>query len=93
MKHLQKTQTRTGLILLILCVLHIVVMLPLPGKFSYIYNENGQLAAGLIHLKTGDFSVFHVNPPLPDMVGALPAYCAGNYYPTASDYGISAGGI
>jgi len=64
-------------------------MFPLPSKFSYVYNENGRLASGLIRLRTGDYSVFHVNPPLPDMVGALPAFLSGNYCPTPGDLGIT----
>ena len=89
MKHLSKKQTCSCLILLILCVLNLVVLLPLPGKFSYVFNENGRLASGLIHIRTGDYSVFHVNPPLPDMVGALPAFLSGNYCPTLGDLGIT----
>ncbi len=76
-------------ILLLLFVLNLAILLPLPGKFSYVYNENGRIASGLIRIKTGDYSVFHVNPPLPDMVGALPAFLAGNYCPTIADLGMS----
>jgi hypothetical protein len=76
-------------VLFFLCVLLIVVTAPLPGKFSYVYNENGRLASGLIHLKTGDFSIFHVNPPLPDSVGAVPSFFAKTYCPTVADIGFS----
>ena len=46
--------SRPSLILSVLCVLSLAFILPLPGKFSYVYNEDGRLAAGLIHLRTGD---------------------------------------
>ncbi|MDR0336602.1 MAG: glycosyltransferase family 39 protein [Planctomycetaceae bacterium] len=75
--------------MLLLCVLTVIVAVPLPHKFSYVYNENGRLASGLIHLCTGDYSVFHVNPPLSDMIGSLPAFCAGTYCPTTADLGFS----
>jgi hypothetical protein len=67
----------------------IVIIVPLPHKFSYVYNENGRLASGLIHLKTGDYSTFHVNPPLIDTIGSFPAFCAGIYCPTSADIGFS----
>jgi hypothetical protein len=61
----------------------------LPYKFSYVYNENGRIASGLIHLQTGDYSTFHVNPPLIDTIGSFPAFCSGTYYPTSADLGFS----
>ncbi|MDR0608549.1 MAG: glycosyltransferase family 39 protein [Planctomycetaceae bacterium] len=76
-------------ILLLLCVITVLVTVPLPHRFSYVYNEHGRLASGLIHLKTGDYSTFHVNPPLADMMGSLPAFCAGTYCPTTADLGFS----
>ena len=90
MKHLlSATLSRQYLILSVLCVLHLAILLPLPGKFSYVYNENGRIASGLIHLRSGDYSHFQVNPPLPDKVGALPAFLGGSYSPTPGDLGIS----
>ncbi|MDR2170844.1 MAG: glycosyltransferase family 39 protein [Planctomycetaceae bacterium] len=72
-----------------LCLLTVLVIVPLPYRFSYVYNENGRLASGLIRLRTGDYSVFHVNPPFSDMIGSLPAFFAGTYCPVKSDLGFS----
>jgi len=36
-------------------------------------SEESQLASGLIHLRSQDFMVFTVNPPLPRMIAAIPA--------------------
>jgi hypothetical protein len=76
-------------ILLLLCVLTVTIIIPLPHRFSYVYNENGRLSSGLIHLCRGDYSVFHVNPPLTNMIGSLPAFCARTYCPTVADIGFS----
>jgi hypothetical protein len=76
-------------ILLLLCVLTVIITVPLPHRFSYVYNENGRLSSGLIYLYRGDYSVFHVNPPLANMIGSLPAFCAGTYCPTVADIGFS----
>ena len=77
------------MIFLALCVLNLAIMVPLPGKFSYVLTEHGRLASGLVRLQTGDYSVFHVNPPLPDKVAAFPAFLTGTYCPTPADLGIS----
>ncbi len=39
--------------------------------------EESRLASGLIHLSSWDFMVFTVNPPLPRMTAAIPAYFGG----------------
>ncbi|MDR2643808.1 MAG: glycosyltransferase family 39 protein, partial [Planctomycetaceae bacterium] len=76
-------------ILLFLCVLVLLIIVPLPYNFSYVYNEDGRIASGLIHLEIGDYSTFHVNPPLVDMLGSFPAFCAQTYCPTFADLGFS----
>jgi hypothetical protein len=40
-------------------------------------DEAGHVAAGVAHWKTGSFSLYRVNPPLVDMVSALPVVLAG----------------
>lgn len=47
---------------------------------SYVFNENGRIASGLMKLKHGDFSSFRVNPPLSDCVGAAPALFGKDVY-------------
>ena len=56
---------------------------------SYVYNENGRLASGLIKLSRFDFSPFRVNPPLPDVVAALPARLSGAYCPERDELGLN----
>ena len=55
---------------------------------SYVYNEDGRLASGLLYLKTGEFSSFHVNPPLVSLIGAMPASLGGAAPPTRAELGI-----
>ena len=45
---------------------------------SYVHNENVRLASGLLYLKTGEFSSFHVNPPLVSLIRELPASLGGS---------------
>jgi hypothetical protein len=73
-------------ILMIICL---AMTFLLPGNFSSVYNEYGRLASGQIHIKSGDFLAFHVNPPLPNMVGALPSVVMNAEYPTTADLGYS----
>lgn len=56
---------------------------------SYVYNENGRLASGLLYLETGDYSSFHVNPPIVSLIGALPAALGGAACPTRTELGIA----
>ena len=56
---------------------------------SYAFNEHGRLASGLVKLTRGDFSPFRVNPPLPDMVGALPAKALGAVAPKRADLNVA----
>lgn len=58
-------------------------------RYSYVYNENGRLASGLIALQRFDFSSFRVNPPLPDAVAALPARLANAYCPTCDELSLN----
>jgi hypothetical protein len=39
---------------------------------SCVYNEEGHIASGLVHVRSGSFSTFTVNPPLSRFVAALP---------------------
>ena len=55
---------------------------------SYVHNENVRLASGLLYLKTGEFSSFHVNPPLVSLIGAMPASLGGAAPPTRAELGI-----
>jgi hypothetical protein len=73
---------------LILFLLALLIIVPLPCRFSYVYNEDGRLASGLVNLRYGNYSVFHVNPPLANMIGSLPAFFAGTYCPTTADLGF-----
>lgn len=56
---------------------------------SFAYNENGRLASGVIYLQTGDYSAFHVNPPLVSLIGAVPAALCGAERPTRAELGIT----
>lgn len=72
------------------CVLATFLIGALPASTdSYVYNENGRLAAGLASVRNQDYSLFNVNPPLSNVVGALPAaFTPGFYTPTRYDYGF-----
>lgn len=41
------------------------------------WDEIGHLPSGVVHLRTGTFQLYHVNPPLVRMVAAIPVVCAG----------------
>ena len=56
---------------------------------SAVYNENGRLASGVAYLKNGDFSLFHVNPPLTSLIAAAPSLLTGAETATRSELGIS----
>jgi len=75
--------------LLIFTTVCLTMILSLPGKFSSVYNEYGRLASGQINLESGDFSPFHVNPPLPNMIGSLPSVMLNAEYATPADLGYS----
>ena len=57
-----------------------------------VYNENGRLASGAAYWRTGDYSLFRVNPPLTAMVGALPSILAGAETATRAELGITRSG-
>ena len=75
-------------------VLSIVTLLLLMAAWSqsYTYNENGRLASGLFYLRFGDYSIFHVNPPLINTVSAVPAIAAGAACADRNDIGFSSFG-
>ena len=56
---------------------------------SYTYNENGRVASGLIYLRELEFSAFRVNPPLGNMVGAIPAFLCDAEHSTRARLGFS----
>ena len=64
------TNHATSLVALLLCQAGLLGYVGLTS--SAVYNEEGHLASGLVHLRSGSFSAFAVNPPLPRMVAALP---------------------
>ena len=64
----------------------------LAWRTSYTYNEDGRLASGALYLGTGDFSSFHVNPPLVSLIGAIPATLGGAELPTRGELGLSSFG-
>ena len=75
--------------LLILITVCLIMILPLPGRLSSVYNEYGRLASGQINLESGDFSPFHVNPPLPNTIGALPSVLLHAEHAAPADLGYS----
>jgi hypothetical protein len=62
---------------------------PASNQYSSVYNEYGRLASGQINLISGDFSPFHVNPPLANMIGALPSVFLNAEYAAPADMGYS----
>ena len=79
----------TRVALAALCATMILLQLVALWSDSYAYSEHGRLASGLIKLTRGDFSPFRVNPPLPDMVGALPARILGAAAPKRADLNLA----
>ena len=59
---------------------------------SAIVNEDSRLASGVYYWKTGDYSLFHVNPPLVSLVGALPSVLSGAESVSRADVGFSRDG-
>ena len=56
-------------------------------RSSYVFNENGRLASGIMRLVKRDFTAFRVNPPLTDAFAAAPAiFIRGAYCPQESDF-------
>ncbi|MDR2705761.1 MAG: glycosyltransferase family 39 protein, partial [Planctomycetaceae bacterium] len=76
-------------LLLLIAVFCLTLYVPLTGQLSPVYNEYGRLASGQINIVSSDFSPFHVNPPLPNMLGALPSVLLNAEYATPSDLGYS----
>jgi 4-amino-4-deoxy-L-arabinose transferase-like glycosyltransferase len=74
---------------LLLTVFCLIINIPLPSQLSSVYNEYGRLASGQINIISGDFSPFHVNPPLPNIIGALPCVLLNAEYVTPADLGYS----
>ncbi|MBQ9373025.1 MAG: glycosyltransferase family 39 protein [Thermoguttaceae bacterium] len=79
----------TRVALVALCASMILLQLVALWSDSYAYNEHGRLASGLVKLARGDFSIFRVNPPLPDMIGALPARALGAAAPDRASLNLA----
>ena len=64
----------------------------LVGSLAYLhsvtYDETGHLAAGMVHWKYSDFSMYAVNPPLVRLVAMLPTMplVASYQVPTYSQF-------
>ncbi len=63
--------------MLALLAVHCVLLAFSGWHQSPTLNEPGHLVAGLRHWKTGDFSLYRVNPPLIRLVAAIPATLIG----------------
>lgn len=59
-------------LVVVLLVLQAGLLVPIGWVYSPVYNEEGHLASGIIHLRIGEFSACRVNPPLIRSVAALP---------------------
>lgn len=57
--------------------LHTVLLVGSGWQQSPTLNEPGHLVAGLHHWRTGDFTLYRVNPPLVRLVGSLPSVLIG----------------
>lgn len=88
--HDAKNKMRINLgIVLSLSIILLLLLLCSGWNHSYSYNENGRLASGLFYLKHGEFSIFHVNPPLVTSIGAIPSAIGAAHCPERNDYGFS----
>ncbi|MDO5577101.1 MAG: glycosyltransferase family 39 protein, partial [Fibrobacter sp.] len=76
----------------VLLLIMLALLLVPAWNQSWTYNENGRLASGLIYLRFGDYSIFHVNPPLVNSIGAVPAAIANAHCPERKDLGFSSFG-
>lgn len=65
----------------ILC-LHSLLIVVLAYSHSVSFDETGHLAAGLVHWKHSDFSMYAVNPPLVRLIALSPTI------PLVSDYEV-----
>ena len=63
--------------LTLLLGLHAVLLAVSGWWQSSTLNEPAHLVAGLYHWKTGDFSLYRVNPPLVRLVASLPGVVLG----------------
>ncbi len=68
--------TRSRLWVVALLCIHSVLLLLNINKTFITVNETMHLAAGLSNWRTGRFSVYRVNPPLPRMLASVPALAA-----------------
>ncbi|MDR1924796.1 MAG: glycosyltransferase family 39 protein, partial [Planctomycetaceae bacterium] len=84
---MKKSFQLSKLPLFFLCLVMVLLVLPISFWFSYVDSEENRLASGLIYLERADYSSFHVNPPLSNVVGAFPSFVAGDYCPTRTDLG------
>ncbi len=65
-------------------VLHSFLVGTLAFRHSVTYDETGHLAAGLVHWKYSDFSMYAVNPPLVRLVAMLPTMPVVGSYEVAA---------
>jgi hypothetical protein len=64
----------------LILVLHSILVGTLAYRHSVTFDETGHVAAGLVHWKHSDFSMYAVNPPLTRLVAMLPTMpLAGSY--------------
>lgn len=68
----------TKLIVALLLITHVSLLAVSGWWQSPTLNEPGHLVAGLHHWRTGQFTVYRVNPPLVQLVAALPTLLIGS---------------
>ncbi len=64
--------SRNRWLLFAILILHSFLLGSLAYRHSVTWDETGHLAAGLVHWKYSDFSMYAVNPPLTRLVAMLP---------------------
>ncbi len=58
---------------IVILSIHSALIAMLASWNSVTFDETGHIAAGLVHWKFSDFSLFAVNPPLVRLMAMLPA--------------------
>jgi len=64
-------------VLAMLMLGHLILLGDGIHKNFVTFDEAMHIPAGISHWKTGDFSMYRVNPPLPRMIAVLPVMSAG----------------
>lgn len=75
--------------LALITVVAICLWLGVAVRTSCCSLEESRLASGLVNLSSWDFMIFTVNPPLPRMTAAIPAYFGGAKAVDRHELGIS----